>query len=126
MLVGALTVLGVSAAPVTLTVFGLASGVASGALYYAGAYWFFLSALRHVPASRAMLAYYLIPVVGVAGAAILLGDRLQPWQWVGVALVMAAVWALARLPMRPHEPACTQSTTRSDLPHHQPCTPSCQ
>ena len=35
---------------------GLASAVASGALYYAGAYWFYLGALRHVPASSASVS----------------------------------------------------------------------
>ena len=37
--------------PTALTPLGLASAIGSGVLYYAGAYWFYLGALRHVPAS---------------------------------------------------------------------------
>ena len=39
--------------PTALTPLGLASAIGSGVLYYAGAYWFYLGALRHVPASYA-------------------------------------------------------------------------
>ena len=49
-----------------MTPLGLGSAVASGALYYAGAYWFYLGALRHVPASFAAVSFYLIPIVGLA------------------------------------------------------------
>ncbi len=37
--------------PTAMTPLGLASAIGSGVLYYAGAYWFYLGALRHVPAS---------------------------------------------------------------------------
>jgi probable blue pigment (indigoidine) exporter len=83
-------------APANLTPLGLASAIGSGALYYAGAYWFYLSALRHVPASFAAVSFYLIPIVGVAAGTALLGERLDPRQWVGVAIVLAAVLAIAR------------------------------
>ncbi len=85
-------------APASLTPIGLASAVGSGALYYAGAYWFYLGALRHVPASFAAVSFYLIPIVGVAGGALLLGERLDPRQWVGAIVVLAAVLAIIRLP----------------------------
>ena len=84
--------------PASLTPLGLASAVGSGALYYAGAYWFYLSALRHVPASIAALSFYLIPIVGVAAGALLLGERLDPRQWVGAVIVLAAVLAIIRQP----------------------------
>jgi drug/metabolite transporter (DMT)-like permease len=84
--------------PAALTPFGLASAIGSGALYYAGAYWFYLGALRHVPASYAALSFYLIPVVGVAAGALLLGERLDPRQWVGAAMVLVAILAILRQP----------------------------
>ena len=84
--------------PTALTPLGLASAVGSGALYYAGAYWFYLGALRHVPASYAALSFYLIPIVGVAAGAILLGERLDPRQWIGAVIVLAAILAILRQP----------------------------
>lgn len=77
--------------PTGLTPFGLSSAVLSGALYYAGAYWLYLGALRRVPASLAASSFYLIPIVGVTAGALLLGERLGPSQWVGAAMVLAAV-----------------------------------
>ena len=84
--------------PTALTPLGLASATGSGALYYAGAYWFYLGALRHVPASYAALSFYLIPVVGVAAGAFLLGERLDPRQWIGAAIVLGAILAILRQP----------------------------
>jgi len=82
--------------PTALTPLGLASAVGSGALYYAGAYWFYLGALRHVPASYAALSFYLIPIVGVAAGALLLGERLDPRQWVGALIVLLAILTILR------------------------------
>ena len=84
--------------PATLTPLGLASAIGSGVLYYAGAYWFYLGALRRVPASLAALSFYLIPIVGVTAGALLLGERLDPRQWVGAAIVLASILAIIRLP----------------------------
>ena len=84
--------------PASLTATGLASAIGSGAIYFAGAYWFYLGALRHVPASLAMVSFYLIPIVGVTAGALLLGERLDPRQWVGVAMVLASVVAIIRQP----------------------------
>jgi probable blue pigment (indigoidine) exporter len=81
-----------------LTPLGLTSALGSGVLYYAGAYWFYLGALRHVPASFAALSFYLIPIVGVAAGALLLGERLDPRQWVGAVIVLAAILAILRQP----------------------------
>ena len=91
-----------SAIPAIVTPLGLASAVGSGVLYYAGAYWFYLGALRRVPASFAAVSFYLIPIVGLLASAILLGERLEPRQWVGSVIVLAAVlgvvapWRTAR------------------------------
>ncbi len=89
---------GGAVAPGSLSPLGFASAVGSGALYYAGAYWFYLGALRRVPASFAALSFYLIPIVGLAASAVLLGERLDPRQWVGVAIVLAALLAILRQP----------------------------
>ena len=85
-----------------ITPLGLASAVGSGVLYYAAAYWFYLSALRTVPASLAASSFYLIPVFGVTAGSLLLGDRLEPVQWIGVGIVAVAVVLIAsgRTPAR--------------------------
>jgi drug/metabolite transporter (DMT)-like permease len=70
----------------------------SGLLYYGLGFWFFLAGLRHVPASYAGAFLPLIPVFGVA-AGFLIGERLEPWQWVGAVIVVIATVAVAR-----HEP----------------------
>jgi drug/metabolite transporter (DMT)-like permease len=89
---------GGSMVPASLTPLALASAIGSGVLYYAGAYWFYLGALRHVPASLAALSFYLIPIVGVAAGALLLGERLDPRQLAGAAVVLVALLAILRLP----------------------------
>lgn len=76
------------------------SAVGSGLLYYAAAYWFYLSALRRVPASLAATSFYLIPVFGVMASFGLLGERLDVGQWVGVGIVVVAILSIIRLPAR--------------------------
>jgi drug/metabolite transporter (DMT)-like permease len=90
-LVVAVGVAGGAVVPASVTIAGLASAVGSGALYYAFAYWFYLGALRHVPASLAAVSFYLIPIAGIAGAAIFLGERLEGRQWIGSIVVLVAV-----------------------------------
>lgn len=86
--------------PMSLTPTGLLAAAVSGALYYAGAYWFYLAALRNVPASVASVSFYLIPIVGIAASAAFLGERLAPIQWIGVGLVLVAVAAIYSLRIR--------------------------
>jgi drug/metabolite transporter (DMT)-like permease len=43
-----------------------------------------------VPASIAATSFYLIPVFGVAGGILFLGEQLQAQQWAGAVLVLAA------------------------------------
>jgi drug/metabolite transporter (DMT)-like permease len=95
-LVVAAWLLGGAPWPAHVTAAGWASAIASGILYYALAYWFYLTGLRHVPASIAAVSFYLIPIFGVAGASLLLGERLDPSQWVGVAIVLGAVLLITR------------------------------
>jgi probable blue pigment (indigoidine) exporter len=90
--------LGQPLVPASLSLVGLASALVSGVLYYAAAYWFYLTALRVVPASLAATAFYLIPAFGVAAGYLLLGDRLQPTQWIGVGIVVLALAFIVRLP----------------------------
>jgi len=76
--------------PVTVSLAGLAGALGSGLLYYALAYSFYISALRATRASIAAASFYLIPVFGIAVAA-LFGERLEPAQWAGAAVVVASV-----------------------------------
>ena len=96
LLVGAAWLAGGAALPAAVSPAGWVSAVASGILYYGVAYWLYLSGLRHVPASVAAVSFYLIPVFGVTAGFILLGERLGPTQWVGVAIVFVAIYLILR------------------------------
>ena len=85
--------------PTTITAATVASTVGSGLLYYAVAYWLYLSALRELPASVAATSFYLIPIFGLAAAS-LFGERLAPTQWLGAAIVIAAVAGVGVLQRR--------------------------
>jgi drug/metabolite transporter (DMT)-like permease len=54
----------------------LLGGALSGLMYYAAAFWFYLNALRSVPATTASIFLNLAPVFGVASAYAFLGERL--------------------------------------------------
>ena len=49
-------------------------------------------ALRHVEASKVSVFINLTPVVGVAGAFLLLGERFTPLQAASSAVVVLGVW----------------------------------
>lgn len=68
--------------------------IASGVIYYALAFWFYLIGLTHIPASRASIFLNLIPVFGVSAAFVWLGERLSPPQLFGAALILAATLGL--------------------------------
>jgi drug/metabolite transporter (DMT)-like permease len=91
----------------------IALAALTGVVQYAIAFWLWLVGLRHLPASRATLFLSLIPVFGVAGGALALGERLGPSQWIGAAVVLGAVQALVRA-----EPAAPQpvSNPPSSIP----------
>jgi probable blue pigment (indigoidine) exporter len=95
-LVAALWLLGGAVRPEHVSSAGWASAIASGILYYGLAYWFYLSGLRQVPASLAAVSFYLIPIFGVVGAYALLGERLEPSQWLGVAITLTAILLITR------------------------------
>lgn len=70
------------------------AAASSGVLYYGLAFWLYLAGLRHVQASYAGAFLPLIPVFGIA-AGYLIGERLEPRQWVGAAVIVAATAAIA-------------------------------
>jgi drug/metabolite transporter (DMT)-like permease len=95
-LVAAVGLAGERVVPAAVSGAGWVSAVASGVLYYGAAYWFYLSALRRMPASSAAASFYLIPVFGVGGGMLLLGERLGTIQWLGAGVVLVAVFLILR------------------------------
>lgn len=72
----------------------LAAAALTGLMYYAGAFWLYLNALRSVTATAAGIFLNLTPVFGVATAFSFLGERLTASQWLGAVVILAAVLAL--------------------------------
>jgi probable blue pigment (indigoidine) exporter len=94
----------------------LLSAIGSGLLYYAAAYWFYLRALRRVPASLAASSFYLVPVFGVAASFVLLGERLELGQWVGIGVVALAVVSIVKLPTHGRRTATAASVIALEEP----------
>lgn len=88
-----------------------AGAAASGVLYYGLGFWLFVTGLRQVPASYAGAFLPLIPVVGLA-AGYLVGERLEPRQWVGAVVIVSATAAIA---VRPRKSDAV-STSEAGLP----------
>jgi drug/metabolite transporter (DMT)-like permease len=106
-LVGIFWLAGGAVRPTAVTPTAWASAIVSGVLYYGFAYWLYLTGLRRVSASIAAVSFYLIPAFGVLADAVLLEQRLEPRQWLGIVVVVAAVAVIGtRMGGR--------STTRSD------------
>jgi len=91
------------------------SALVSGLVYYALAYWFYLTGLRQSTASFAAMSFFLIPIFGVTGGMAFLGERLDPMQWLGVAIVLAALLGVLLRPAPPSRasPSATTSAARS-------------
>jgi drug/metabolite transporter (DMT)-like permease len=53
---------------------------------------FFLGALARLPASRTSLIIALNPIVTIAAASLLRGERMHARRWLGVAVALAGVW----------------------------------
>lgn len=53
---------------------------------------FFMGALARLPASRAALIIALNPVITISLSSLVLGERLSPLRWVGVAVALSGVW----------------------------------
>jgi drug/metabolite transporter (DMT)-like permease len=76
-------------------------GAAGGLVYYVLAFWWYLIGLQQAPASLAALFLNLIPIFGVGGAYLILGERLTLAQWGGALLILVAVVTIVRLQQRP-------------------------
>ena len=63
-------------------------------VYYGLGFSFYIAGLRHLPASYAGAFLPLIPVFGVA-AGYLVGERLEPRQWLGAVVIVAATVVIA-------------------------------
>lgn len=74
--------------------------IASGVVYYGLAFWFYVTGLKHTSASLAGLSLNLIPLFGLTGAYIFLGERLTSLQLVGVFVTLIAVSAATYLNSR--------------------------
>jgi drug/metabolite transporter (DMT)-like permease len=72
----------------------IAGATASGVMYYAAAFWFYLKGLSCVRASVAGGFLNLIPVFGIATAYVFLGERLTATQWFGAVMIVLSVFAL--------------------------------
>jgi drug/metabolite transporter (DMT)-like permease len=84
---------------VSLTTISAASwgwAALSGVLYYALAFWCYIIGLKHLPASMVGQFLNLIPIFGVAGAYLFLGERLTAVQAIGGALILVAVIMVLR------------------------------
>lgn len=53
---------------------------------------FFMGALERLPASRAALIIALNPVITISISALVLGEKLSPRRWLGVAIALTGVW----------------------------------
>ena len=71
------------------------SAAVSGVIYYAAAFWFYLTGLRRMEAWVAGLSINLIPVFGVGAGYLLLGDDLSIMQWTGAVVIISSVTAIA-------------------------------
>ncbi len=72
----------------------------SGILYYGLGFWCYVTGLRHVSASYAGAFLPLIPVFGLVAGAVA-GERLEPRQWMGAALIVGATAVAAVLQRAP-------------------------
>src|SRR5207249_1845666 len=64
---------------------------AAGVLNYALPFWLYLTALTRMPVARAATYLTLIPVFGVLGAVLVLGEQLTWLDIVGGALVVGSL-----------------------------------
>jgi probable blue pigment (indigoidine) exporter len=87
------------------------SAAAAGVLYYAVAFWFYVTGLRGVRPGIAGMFINLIPVFGLAASHIVLDERLTTRQWIGAATILAAVVTIARLNTRTAPPASAATSS---------------
>ena len=80
----------------TMTATALTWAFFSAMLQFALPFWLHLVALRHMPASIFSFFLALVPVFGVVGAMLFLGERLSAIQIVGGVLLVGALLSVAR------------------------------
>jgi drug/metabolite transporter (DMT)-like permease len=80
---------------VSPTVWGLA--IVSGIIQFSLAFWLYLIALKGIPASLAAQFLTLIPIFGVCGAYLFLGEQLTMAQGLGMFLTVSAVYGMTHL-----------------------------
>jgi drug/metabolite transporter (DMT)-like permease len=68
-----------------------ASTLAVGVLGYAGSFLFYNFAIKHVRAGVASMVLNLVPVFGVASAAVFLHESIGLWEFLGGVLVIASI-----------------------------------
>ena len=66
----------------------------SGVLYYALAFWLYLTGLKQLNAVTAGAFINLIPIFGISSAYVLLGERLTIVQWIGAGAILLSVFAI--------------------------------
>ena len=77
----------------------------SGIVQYALSFWLYWLGAKHTTASVASLCFLLIPVFGVAGSLLFLGEQLSPLQIVGAALILVAVFNVSQQSQSDEQPA---------------------
>jgi drug/metabolite transporter (DMT)-like permease len=70
--------------------------IASGIIQYALAFWLYLQAIKTIKVSIAAQFLSLIPIFGVGGAYLFLGERLSLVQGLGMLLVVGAITGIAQ------------------------------
>jgi drug/metabolite transporter (DMT)-like permease len=98
LLAGALLI-GGERLPVAISPDMLLLAAASGIVQYALAFWLYLIGLKVLSPGVAGLFLALIPVFGIGGAAVFLGESLMVLQGAGVVLVIVAVIVVTRRPI---------------------------
>jgi drug/metabolite transporter (DMT)-like permease len=73
-----------------------ASAIGSGVVYYGLAFWTYLAGLRHTTAAHAAVFLNLIPLFGVLGGWLFLGEPVTSWRLVGAAIVVGSVVGVTR------------------------------
>lgn len=65
--------------------------IGSGVVQYSLAFWFYWTGAKNMPAGIASVFLMLIPVFGVGGAYLFLGEQLTVYQWAGAGLILLAL-----------------------------------
>ena len=70
--------------------------ITTGVIQYACAFLCYLNAIQEIPATQAASFLMLIPVFGVAGACLFLGEQPSLMQFIGGILILVALTGVYR------------------------------